>query len=705
MVNIRQRPVPLFLPLLAVIFGILLGFIFKKTGLLAFFYSGSVIAAASLLTGLTLKKWYLAGYTFIISLIFLSSANYIYNITPVPDNISYRLPFEGRVYGKVALSKRHFILKVTESASSDKNKFSGKVLVHWKEKLPPPGARVEVSGKFYRPRLPLNPGLFNWRKYLENMGIFTEARAASVEIIWKGTVANTIGWLREYVEQKIDGYLPANEAGILSGMLLGNPGAVSAEARESFRQAGIIHILAVSGLHVGLILYVFYYIFSALGIKRKNSLLISLIFMIIYVIVTGARPSAVRAAIMVGMMVMGNILGGRGNVYNSLCFAGILILSLKPGLLFTAGFLLSFLAVSGIVYLAPALYKYLGKPLAVSVSAMLPIMPVLASSFYYLPLIAPVTNIIVVPLAGIIISLGLFFVTVAGFSSFLANIYSVSLSYIIKILEYITEIIKNFGIGGINWGRPNIFIITGFYMVLILMGLKVSRKRNLAFAAALLIVCGGIVKERYYGKRFVAAIKSSSSCVFVIKESPDNVLVFVGKEDVNGESLKAFLYSKGIRKIRHIYLIHPLYENMVKTAELANEFKTEKIFYPGIYGNESRWYEFKDRLGDIGLYPVKKGDKIDYGSFQVNITEPHKRYLDIRDNYIQAEITGKDTIFIYGGGSIPDKVYDTIIAVEPYRPEWDIIKKRYTKNVIFSGKELPPQYVDWIKEKGKVFYF
>jgi hypothetical protein len=137
---------------------------------------------------------------------------------------------------------------------------------------------------------------------------------------------------------------------------------------------------------------------------------------------------------------------------------------------------------------------------------------------------------------------------------------------------------------------------------------------------------------------------------------------------------------------------------------ISKEFKVEKIFYPGVYGNEKRWNEFVKSLDGIKLQVLRKGDVIKYDSMQVIIKEPDKKYVDIRDNFLQAEIVGRKKIFLYAGGNIPNSNYDAVVAMEPYRPDWNTIRKRTQNLVIYCGKEIPPDWVNYIDKKGKVFY-
>jgi len=454
MFRIRDNPAPLFPLLACIIAGIICGRFFLGFGSSLLFCAGIFFLAASAVLFIVNKFKKISVYLFFGSLLFFSAFRYIQTSVPAVDDIYQLLPFKGEVIGKVLLPVRQLTVRVKTAVISGKvYRVKGNVAVRWHGEKPPAGSTIKIKGEFSFPAAGENPALFSWKRHLADQKIFTQAFARELNIIKRDPVLGVLGTLRRYIETRIEQYFPEKEAGMLKGMMLGIPGTVSQDILEKFRMTGVMHLLAVSGLHTGLILFSFYYILSVF-LKRNTSLLISLAAMSIYIIITGARPSAVRAGIMLSVMTIGSIMGERGNIYNSLCFAGILILAISPGLLFTPGFQLSFLALGGICYLSPLFKKYTGLPFAVSFSAVLGIAPVLAWNFFYIPFAAPVTNLLVVPAAGLSVSLTLVFLLFSGFSSFLGHIYSFSVLFLLKFINLVTDIMNNSGFSGSSVPRP-----------------------------------------------------------------------------------------------------------------------------------------------------------------------------------------------------------------------------------------------------------
>ncbi len=697
--KIKNKYVPLLFPLLTIIGGIITGRYFQPGNLFLYFTGVATLFFFILYLKLGNHKFILI---FLYMFLFLfSGINFSYSTSPGRENIYNLIPYTGKVRARILPAARTIEAKIVKINGELKD--GGKILLNYDGPPSPPGSLVEVEGDFNRPPEKVNPGQFDYKKHLRLRGIFTTVDVKNLDIISVSFTGSLLNRIRVYISDNIDTYFDPEHAGILSGMLLGRPGELSNLRREKFSRAGISHILAVSGLHVGLILYAFHYILSGLKLNKLFAMFASLAAMGLYIIITGARPSALRAGLMLTLLFLGEAWGGRGNPINSLCLAGVILLLIEPGQLFTAGFLLSFLAVGGILYLPSHLEKipFANLPLAVSAGAVLGILPVIAWNFYYLPLMAPFINLLVIPMAGIIVNLGVFFLVIAGVSTFLAEIYSLSLSYVIGVLEYITDIVYNLGIGGIDYPRPGILSIGGYYLFLFFLGIKNRRMKTIGMLGGIVMLILGTISDLRPGN-YLAALKSYRNISYLISEKGDTVLL-KGKERVSPKVIENFLRYRGADRIKDIYVLHPVYSNLEGLALLANNYKTENIYYSKITGYEKGWFDFKNDLQRARVRPVKRGEVFNYSSYSIKITEPYMEFPDIRDNVVQMEVflSNPDReIFIYTGGDPPQRKYSSIVAVDPYLPQWDKLLKYSKEKIIYSGKYPDPEGVRRVKEKG-----
>jgi len=307
------------------------------------------------------------------------------------------------------------------------------------------GDMVMVKGKLRRPEA--SEEGFNWQRYLSYQGIWTEVNTGRVEVLKRGEgnfLVKEAYKSRDWMAGVIDSTLPRPHSSLLKGIMLGDKASLPPGVQEDFLRTGTGHILVVSGLHVGLILFIIFTFFKTLGFSPRLISLLAIPFLIYYAILTGLRAPVLRATIMASVGLFSLLIDRDIHPLVILSLAALIILVFNPLSLFTASFQLSFIAVGGIIYLVPYLGERLRRlafrlsdSLAVSLAAQISILPLLAFYFNQLPLIGAVTNLIIAPVITVILSLGfltlaLSLVTCAG-AQIMANANWVVLSILLKI--------------------------------------------------------------------------------------------------------------------------------------------------------------------------------------------------------------------------------------------------------------------------------
>ena len=222
------------------------------------------------------------------------------------------------------------------------------------------GDRIEVEGVLRQPNGQRNPGGFDYRSYLARRQVFgiLQLNRAQEIVPTDSSGFPLLRWtegLRRRVETVIDRAYRENRihAQVLKGMLLGLRNELSPDILDAFRNSGSIHILAVSGLHVGLIATVCFFGFSLLRLPRKATDLLTIAAVILYACLVGFRPSVFRASLMAIIYLISRIIERDRDLFNLLAFAAFVLLLINPAQLWDIGFQLSFAAVASIVYLAP----------------------------------------------------------------------------------------------------------------------------------------------------------------------------------------------------------------------------------------------------------------------------------------------------------------------------------------------------------------
>ena len=192
------------------------------------------------------------------------------------------------------------------------------------------------------------------------------------------------------------------------------------EVKQAYAAAGAMHVLAVSGLHVGIIFLILNTLLAILDTSKKGRIVKAIILLISlwsYAMITGLSPSVLRAATMFSFVIMGTVLNRSSSIYNTLAASAFFILIINPNLLFEVGFQLSYVAVLGIVYLQPLIYKriytrwwLLDKVwaiTAVSIAAQIATLPLTLFYFNQFPVYFMLSNLLVIPSAAVILILGI----------------------------------------------------------------------------------------------------------------------------------------------------------------------------------------------------------------------------------------------------------------------------------------------------------
>jgi competence protein ComEC len=277
---------------------------------------------------------------------------------------------------------------------------------------------------------PMNPEEFDYQRYLANQQIFHQHFVGTnpIEVLGQNPsnpVLHKAYQLRSFYRDKLSENIAGEqEQSIVLALLLGIKDGLDHDLKEAFSAAGAMHILAVSGLHVGIIFLVLSSMFSFLKTRGGKKgiflfLLINLAALWLYALLAGASPSVLRASTMFSMILLTQSFSRKSNIYNSLALAAFVLLIYDPFLLFSVGFQLSFLAVFGIVFIQPKLSRLLvfdswlmqkGWELtAVSIAAQLATFPLGLLYFHRFPNFFLISNLVVIPGAFAILFVGVFF--------------------------------------------------------------------------------------------------------------------------------------------------------------------------------------------------------------------------------------------------------------------------------------------------------
>lgn len=355
---------------------------------------------------------------------------------------------------EVTAGSAAFLLRVEAAAIPGGAEEAARALVRvrvWRPPLgfdPEYGRRLRVTGRLEAAPGRRNPGGFDYASFLETAGVaaVVSLRGSDLEIL-PGT--GGLPWLlaaaraRRNVMGSLAKWLPAPEAGLAAGLLLGEKSLTPGYLTGAYRTLGIAHLLAVSGLHTGFVAA--FALWLARRVRGERlAWAVAAVFVLAYVLLTGGRPPVWRAAVMLWLALAARSFGRESDGLQGLAAAAMILLIFRPHWLFSLSFQFSFAAALGILTLTPRLEplfrrlpSYLARPAAVALSAQLALLPLQVNVFSLLPVLAILANLLFVPLVGLFMGLGLAGIAASLlWAPFAAPFFLASLP-LLKILEYL----------------------------------------------------------------------------------------------------------------------------------------------------------------------------------------------------------------------------------------------------------------------------
>ena len=364
----------------------------------------------------------------------------------------------------------------------------GKILVHIKkddcEDTLKTGQIIFANCKLKKINKALNPNEFDYRAYMKKQGVFhlvklEEGNYRKLEI--KARSINEIAFnVRSTINHKLKKYKFSKEnLSLINALLLGQRQDISIETFNNFRNAGAIHILAVSGLHIGIILLLLNFLLKPLeNLKngKKIKIVLVVICLWIYAVLAGMSASIVRAVSMFTAVAIGLAINRPSSIKNSLVVSIFFLLLFKPLLLFDVGFQLSYAAVFSIVLINPIFKKtaepktkiirYIWQLLSISFAAQIGILPLSLYYFHQFPGLFFISSLFIIPFLGLILGLGILIIILALVNllpQFLAHLYELIIGLMSDIIAVISQQ-ESFIFQNISF---SLFLMGAFYILIL----------------------------------------------------------------------------------------------------------------------------------------------------------------------------------------------------------------------------------------------
>ncbi|MBC6480132.1 MAG: ComEC/Rec2 family competence protein [Hormoscilla sp. GM7CHS1pb] len=534
-----------------------------------------------------------------------------------------------------------------------------------------PGRTVEVTGILYKPKPAANPGAFDFKDYLAREGSFAGMNGDRLSM---SDAPGSWGWwqLRQRIVRAQVRSLGVPEGIVVSAMVLGRKAVdLPYDIRDRFINVGLAHVLAASGFHVSLLLFLVLTLTRRLSVQGQFTF--GLAALIIYVGLTGFQPSVLRAAVMGFGALLALLTDRKVKPLGSLLLAAVLLLAIDPQWIWNLGFQLSFLATLGLVVTVPGLVQRLdwlppaiASTIAVPLAASIWTLPLLLYSFGQVSPYSIFVNIITTPLISAI-ALGGFISALAAViwpaaGSAIAWLLYHPTHWLIQLVEFGSQLPGN----SLAIGNISLWQLLLLYGLIGAVWLLAPRKQNqfilsfsLGLAIALIIIPAMLAQATMFR---VTVLATSGKPVIVIQDRGEITLVNSGDESTALYTILPFLQQQGVNHIDWAIATSRVRNNRSGWFQIFSKFPIQQfydILHLDAAANQVEFRALQEAIqeheGKYQPLPLEKTLQIGSTSVKLINFQPQIISLQILDQtwLLLADLKPADQNLLLGAGKLP----------------------------------------------------
>ena len=572
------------------------------------------------------------------------------------------LPEEKDSYNK-------YIVKTIHN-SSIKNSTNTKIIAYINKNIKlVPGDIVKISGEFNKGQTKRNYGGFDYRSNLKQKKIYGIVYVNTISVLDKKIdIYSIIGTIKNSIINKTNLLYKNEENGFLKSILLGESEELDDEIKEYFRKSSLSHILAISGMHISYIVLAFKFVLEKTLKRKKLENRIIVIFLMLFSIFTGLKPSCIRACFMYSFILICENIHIKNSVYTNLLLSFIILILLNPYNIFSVGMWLSFMGTIGIILFSNLFYKILKKRirnnienkyvlkaflyvtnlLAISFSAQILIIPIMIYVFNTISLSFFISNIFSSLLIGLVLILGFLSIIISYIFYPISKSISYLETFLIKLLIIISKQCSQIPLSNIKVVTPNIILIIIYYLIIVLIIYYYNKKRFLFLKMFLTILK---IKETRKNKNKIiikTLIEKSHKLVIiicilllmtnlfnfdrklniyfvdvgqgdctVIKTPSGKIIIIDGGDGGNGSKydygknvVLPYLLDRKINKIDYLIISHFDSDHVGGLLTIIKEFKIDKVLISKQGVSSENFEIFKNIVKEkkVIVMTVGKGD-------------------------------------------------------------------------------------------------
>ena len=512
------------------------------------------------------------------------------------------------------------------------------------EKIPKMGSLVVMQGDYRAFSHATNPGEFDSADYYRIMG--QQGRVMDCRMLVQSAAYDVFGdkmyHIREYLSLLTDACFAEEDVSVIKAMLLGEKGSLSVDLKELYQQNGIIHILAISGLHLSVIGMGCYRLLKKVRAPNTVNIILTIGIMYCYGTMTGMGVSMLRAYIMFGIHMCAKLIGRTYDLLTAMTVAALVVLVQQPLYIQHSGFLFSFGAICGIGIFLPAAeqnlfgHSRLEKALMSGIAISMSTLPVYLCFYYEFPPYSVLLNLIVIPCMTFVLVGGLITLGAAVCFLPLGTVAAYPVHLLLIFYEKCCNICLRLPDSKWITGNPKpwqVAVFLGILLGLVIWNHKLSK---LCFRQGMLCALLVLSIKLPQGLQITMLDVGQGDCIYLAEDSGIHMLIDGGssdKSDVAKYQIMPYLKYEGVSYLDAVVVTHPDSDHISGICVMLEEMDTSGIAVGTLYlpdvGETGRNEEYRElerlaQAADVSVRYLGVGDTLKCGEVMLTCLHPEK---------------------------------------------------------------------------------
>jgi len=435
----------------------------------------------------------------------------------------------------------------------------------------------------------------------------------------------------------------SRQGAVLEALLLGERGRMDEATTSGLQRSGLYHLIAISGAHIGIISFLMLTILKVVRLPRRPSYVVLIVFLLFYALMVEGRASVLRATIMALIYLSGKLLWEQTRLLNTVSFSAFVLLLFNPFSLFDPGFELTYAATLSIILFYPRVSKFLsrlplktGELLALSLTAQLGIIPLVACFFNRVTFSSLFLNIPAIPLVGLIMGSGFAFLIISPVSSGLAALLARGIEVLIDIFLWISHLIDGVPVFSYRIPTPPAAVVLGYYFFLLILVVRPRFKGQRFLSLSLFAVFMAVLITHPFPPRSSPALRVT----FLDVGQGDSMLVeFPGRKkflvdgggtpdssfDIGEQVVSPFLWRRGIKRLDYLVLTHAHPDHLNGLVAVAKNFRVTEFWEAFSPDKSPAYEELMHNLSSLSRRRrVFRGFRIREGPVMIEVLHPEE---------------------------------------------------------------------------------